>query len=119
MKYTLLQIDSGNSIHIDDDYWHKILETARKEGWEPEGTQFDLMFELDEAFNDDDNEPYRLFQYVMKNNDYNEWDGNYTDRENQIISEPDAYYLFQAIEGIIDDPPLHEMLMKGNIRICR
>ncbi len=119
MKYVLLQIDSGESLHLDKDYWLKIIKTAEQEGWEPEGTRFDLMFELDDAFSDSDDEMYKLFQYITKNNDYIEWNGNYTDKANQVISEPDAYYLYQAIEGVIDDPPLHDILMKGNLRICK
>jgi len=119
MKYTLLQIESGESLTLDEEQWLTILETAQKEGWDPEGTRFDLFFEMDEAFEEDDDELYRLFSYLTLNSDYVEWDGNYTDRANQVISETDAYYLFKATEDVIDTPPLFSLLAKGSIRICK
>ncbi len=119
MKYILLHIKNGASITITESQWLTILETAQKEGWAPEGTRFDLLFEIDEAFEENDDEACRLFSYLTLSTENTEWDGNYTDRANQIISESDAYYLFKAIEDVIDNPPLHELLKTGSIRICK
>lgn len=119
MSYILLQIDSGKSIELVEEYWREILTTGEREGWEPEGTAFDFIFQLDEAIDEGDDEMHRLFNYILCNNDFITWNGSYTEKENQIISESDAYCLFQAIEDVIDDEALHAILREGNLRICK
>jgi hypothetical protein len=49
-----------------------------------------------------------------------EWNGNYVDRRNQVVSESDAYELMRALEKTwaSNDRSLLDFLNNGSFRIC-
>ena len=118
MAYRLLHIDSGTSLTLTEEYWHEILKKAEDSGWEPEGTLFDLDFVLDESLEESTGSAGRLYASIVSHNELREWNGSYTEKENQIITESDAYYMFQALEEVTEDPLLFELLCLGALRIC-
>ena len=121
MAYLLTCIETNEVIVVDDHVWREALRVAEENGWEPAGTMYDIATVLDDWCNEEwenttspINSILIIIQHVSLNND---WDGNYTDRENQIISEADANYLAYYIDGNGFDDALIEFLNSGSIRI--
>lgn len=121
MSYTFLNINTLQSFTCDDDAWLRYLETARAGGWEAEGTQFDFASEVDDAYDPMVDYLYNLLMIFYVSREMLEWDGNYTDRKNQVVSESDAYYLMLALEKEWASPDrgLLDFLNSGPFRIVR
>jgi len=120
MAYTLQNLNTYQAFTCGDDQWIHLLETARSNGWIEEGTRFDLTYEVDEAYDAMIDYLYNLWIICDLVRETFEWNGNYVDRKNQVVSESDAYYLKQALEKTwySDDRELLEFLNKGSFRIC-
>jgi len=118
MPYHLLNIATGESFTCRDETWHSCLDLAEKEGWKPDGTLFDYKFILDESTDENDDIMYTLYMSLVVHHRFLEWDGNFTDRANQIVSHDDAHYLALNIRGLIDNRELIEFIAKGSFRIC-
>ena len=116
MSYRLINISSGKHITLSDTEWPEILEKMRSAGWQPEGTQYDIRLELDLHSEEDDIE-HNLFVYVTINHRFIEWDGNYMEKENQIITDDDAAYMKKALEGSPESGHIAEFFELGAFRI--
>jgi hypothetical protein len=46
------------------------------------------------------------------------WDGNYTDKCNQVVIQDDAVYLAFALDGTDVNIELIDFMKKGSFRIC-
>ena len=99
-------------------YWLAILETAKKLGWKPEGTRYDLLYQIDELYEEGADAMYNMFIVVQVSQWYNSWDRNYTDRENQIVTGEDAKYMRLNLENSGVNPRFLDFLAKGAFRIC-
>lgn len=120
MVYTLRNINTHQAFTCGDDQWLLHLETARSNGWNEEGTRFDFAYEVDETYDAMVDYLYNLWMICHLAREMFEWNGNYVDRRNQIVSESDAYYLKQALEKTwaSNDRGLLEFLNNGSFRIC-
>ena len=118
MVYNLLNIEKGILFKCDSLLWEKAMEFAENSGWEPEGTFFDFEFEVDNHVDGQHDEMYNLFMLILQYQRRNEWDGNYTEMENQVVTGTDAYYFSLALGDTPDFSLLVEFLRKGSFRIC-
>jgi len=117
MNYLLIGTDSNIKYICSTEYWLALLNIARENGWKPEGTYYDLQNRLDECREDILCSMTRMFSFICINNEYIEWDGNYTDMKGQVVSEVDAYQMMLSIEGYIQDRSLSDLLSAGAFRI--
>ncbi len=119
MAYALRNLNTRQVYTCGDDQWLHHLETAQANGWSGEGTHFDLAYELDETYDPMVDYLYNLWMICNLTREMFEWNGNYIDRRNQIVSESDAYYLKQALEKTWSskDRGLLDFLNNGSFRI--
>ncbi len=121
MAYSLTCIETNQTIVVEDDVWKEALSQAEQSGWEPEGTRYDIATVLDEWCDEpweNNNSPINSILSIIQHVSlFNEWDGNYTDCENQIISEADANYMAYYLDGNGFDEALIDFLNSGSIRI--
>lgn len=117
MGYELVNLRSGEIHSCSDELWRRIIEGALDNFWEAEGTTIDFYFELemtlDEMYSDDWNMLLMCCAHMKRIN----WDGNYIEKENQLVSDSDAEGLRRAITGLDADPALIAFLAKGCFRI--
>jgi hypothetical protein len=118
MSYTLKSINHPDHYRCDDEFWLGLLETARRSGWRPEGTRYDLAWQIDELFDEGADDMYNLFMVVLATQWRNSWDGNYHERENQFLTDEDVHYLKLALEGAGVNPSFMAFLDRGSFRIC-
>lgn len=118
MSYHLLNVETGEYLYIDEHVWIKALETAKENYWQPGGTSFDLAYSIyDECeFLEDPMEI--MFMIIVINNEIMEWDGNYTEKKNQVIDYEDTLYLADSLNGTDTPAELVEFIQKGSFRIC-
>lgn len=121
MAYTFQNINTNQTCCCGDEDWVRYLDDARAAGWEAEGTIFDFAREVDDSYDDMNDYLFNLWMIIHVSREMFEWDGNYTEKKNQLISESDAYYLMLALEkGPV--PPGREFLdflNSGPIRILK
>ncbi len=117
MGYILRNIASGSTISLSDNEWPALLDLALNQGWDPDGTTYDLLLELDLQSDDDCDIEYNTFIYITLNHRFLVWDGSYIEKENQIVSDDDAYYLMKAIENIPAQELIITFLKLGAFRI--
>jgi hypothetical protein len=117
MGYELVNLKSGEIYSCCDELWRRVLEEAGDNSWEAEGTTIDFYFELemtlDEMYSDDWNMLLMCYAHMKRIN----WDGNYIEKENQLVSDSDAKGLLRAITGLDADPALIAFLARGCFRI--
>jgi hypothetical protein len=120
MAYTLRNLNTHQAFACGDGQWIRLLETARANGWNEEGTRFDFAFEVDETYDTMVDYLYNLWMICYLAREMFEWNGNYTDKRNQVVSESDAYYLMQSVEKTwaTNDRGLLDFLGIGSFRIC-
>ena len=120
MPYQLQQIRSHRTFTSSDDEWLGWLAEARRNGWDEEGTQYDFPYQVDEEYDAMVDYLYNLWMILHLTREMFAWDGNYTEKKNQVVSESDAYYLMQALAGTWQsaDRGLLEFLGEGPFRIC-
>ena len=121
MAYTFLNINTLKTFTCGEEEWTRILAAARAGGWEEEGTQFNFACEVDDAYDPMVDYLYNLWMIFYLSREMFEWDGNYTDKKNQVVSESDAYYLMLALEKewTSTDRGLLDFLNSGPFRITR
>lgn len=121
MAYTFLNITTMQTFACDDEEWRAYLERARAAGWEEEGTAFDFECEVDDAYDPMVDYLYNLLLIFYVSRDMLEWDGNYIDKKNQVVSDSDAYCLMQALEAGWSSPDrgFLDFLNSGPFRILR
>ena len=118
MSYFLESINTDLFYRCEEEKWINVLEKARQNGWEPEGTVLDVEFEMDYNIYSDMSYLEILFQVIKANMRCLEWDGNYTDNENQLVKETDVGELLYALEGRDIPEGLMKLLQAGSFRIC-
>lgn len=120
MGYKFENIATHQSYTCSDGRWRLLLETARTNGWDEEGTRYDFTYEVDEIYDPMIDYLYNLWMIFHLSREMFEWDGNYTEKKGQVVSESDAYYLMQALASAIgpDERGLADFLNSGSFRIC-
>lgn len=117
MSYVFTSIHENTTCTREDRYWVRLLDTARDEGWQPDGTLYDFDFQVDDLTDELYDPAYNLFFVVMCFNEIWQWDGSYTEKENQVVTDEDAHYLRLALQGAWDDEELMCFFEKGSFRI--
>jgi len=120
MSYHFLNVENGEYFYCDEDLWLEALSIAKSVGWKPHGTFYDIPYEIDDQleFISEDYPELRLYTAFMIITYFEEWDGNYTDKSNQIILEEDSINLADALRsaGFVNELTL--FIEKGSFRIC-
>ncbi len=118
MGYHFINIETGDHLYCEDNLWIEAFEAAKADGWKPDGTQYDMYYYSDEEhqFIDDDN--HKLFTLIDAMKKTYTWEGSYTERENQIVTYEDAYYMAMSLKCAGVDEKLCEFVAKGSFRIC-
>ena len=88
-------------------------------GWDEEGTQYDFSYEVDEEYDAMVDYLYNLWMILHLSREMFAWDGNYTEKKNQVVSDSDAYYLMQALAETwqSEDRGLLEFLERGSFAL--
>jgi len=115
--YILISTNLNSAYFCEDNIWISILELAKSHGWQPKGSRYDISFELDENIADEDDDMMKLFTWVSLNSRFINWDGNYIEKENQIVTERDAFNLMNSLKNSFIDEKFMEFLMGGSFRI--
>ncbi|MCL1864959.1 MAG: hypothetical protein FWF73_04030 [Spirochaetes bacterium] len=118
MSYHLLNIEASVSYYCDEDEWIRTIETAKENGWKPDGTLYDYVYVAEEESFDIDDELYCMYMMIIAKDEYFEWDGNYIEKQNQIVMYEDTLYLAAALENSGIDDKLLDFIKKGSFRIC-
>jgi len=118
MAYLLQNIETGELLHCEDEVWIGAFEAAKTDGWEPDGTQYDMYFDVDEELEFIENENQKLHTLIVAMNNTYEWDGSYTEKRNQVVTYEDAYYMAMSLKCAGVDAELCEFVAKGSFRIC-
>lgn len=118
MKYSLVSIEKGQAYHCEEEAWKEILYLAENNGWEPEGTVLELNFEIEENWDPDMTYVETVFIVIQSHMKCIEWDGNYTDTENQVVTDSDVGQMLWALDGIDIDDGLAQVMEAGSFRIC-
>lgn len=121
MSYRLVRCNAENEFYsIDDEEWIRVLDEARRGDWAPEGTYLDFEYELDTMWDDMFSYDYRLLLTLTAHMRCLEWNGaNYTDTENQIVSDNDAYNMYVALMYSDVDQAFLDFISAGGFRICQ
>lgn len=119
MAYTFLNLATMSTVSVPDEEWSRHLAAARAGGWEEEGTRYDLPCQVDEVYDAMYDYLYNLLLIFQVTRELFEWDGNYDEKKNQIVSERDARRLMEALETTwaSDDRGLLQFLGNGAFRI--
>ncbi len=118
MAYVFASLDGARRVECGDSEWHSVLETARGRDWEPEGTTIDYEFQVEEVWDDKNDYTWNLMLAFQAHMMALGWNGSYTEKENQVISESDAYALYLSLDRTSADGALLELLSAGAVRIC-
>jgi hypothetical protein len=120
MPYLLQQLESHRTVTCSNEEWLRCLAGACANGWDGEGTEYDFPYQVDEEYDDMVDYLYNLWVIMHLSREMFAWDGNYTDKKNQVVSESDAYYLAQALADARPpaDRGLLDFLLQGSFRIC-
>lgn len=119
MAYVFSSLDASRKVECGDSDWHSILEIARGRDWEPEGTTMDFQYLVDDLWDEDSDYSLNLKLMLEAHMMALGWRGGYTEKENQVISESDAYALYLSLDGTSVDGALLELLGSGAVRICK
>lgn len=118
MSYKMVNTSTGDTIILSDTEWPELLEKAEAAGWHPEGTKYDIKLELDlNSYDDEDSVAENLFVYITLNHRFIEWNGSYVEKENQIVTSEDAYYMKKALEDEAIPEQIMKFLESGEFRI--
>lgn len=117
MAYVFASLDGLKRVECGEEEWRKALEEAGSLGWSPEGTRFDFQYQVEEIWDGGLDYAWNLLRMVETHMMALGWNGNYTEKENQIISESDAYELSLYIDSAIVGQELLDLLGEGAVRI--
>lgn len=115
--YILVNLYNDDGYVCSDDLWISLLDLAQSYGWKPKGTRYDFIHEMEECSEDNDDEMTSLFTLISINNRRLEWNGSYSEKENQIVRKSDAVNLYQALKITGIDPELLSFIKQGSFRI--
>ena len=118
MAYHLINIETLEHYTCDDQSWIKALDAAKENWWDPDGTMFDYIYETEDICWDSDDYAHYMFTLLISMTESFEWDGNYIEKRNQVVSYEDTIYLASSLEGTDTDMGLIEFITKGSFRIC-
>lgn len=118
MVYVFTSLDGTKHAECGEEEWRNALDSARERDWEPEGTRIDFQFQVEEVWDDRFDYTWNLKRMLEVHMMAMGWDGNYTEKENQIISESDAYALYCSLDETLVSRALLELLGGGAVRIC-
>ena len=118
MAYHLLNVETSAGYYCDEDEWIRAIETAKENGWRPDGTYYDHVYVADDECFGVDDEMYYMHRIILAKNESFEWDGNYIDKRNQVVMYEDTIYLAAALEGSGIDDKLLDFIKRGSFRIC-
>ncbi len=119
MTYVFASLDGAKMVECEDLDWHSALESARDREWDPEGTALDFQYQLDQAWDDTVDYTVNLMLMIQVHMSVLGWNGSYTEKENQIISESDAYSLYRSLDETFAGADLLKLLAGGAVRICK
>ncbi|MGE4518754.1 MAG: hypothetical protein AB7E04_04530 [Desulfobacteraceae bacterium] len=119
MNYHLESLISKEKFIISKEKWLKALEFARQNGWTPAGTALDFDTELDILWNDDQDRLYNLWMVLASHNACHEWEGSYTEKEDQIVLPEDSYELMLSLEMSDEFMELASFIAGVSFRILR
>jgi hypothetical protein len=88
MSVDLVRNDKG--VHLSGDGWRKLTDLACEHGWEPMGTQAPRPEPEEDEF-------------------YEDWDGNYSSNNRQLVRSDDAANLGKALARALEDPTVQAM----------
>lgn len=117
MGYKLTNLSTGETYCCTDIFWTDLLKQATASGWQPKGTRLSLEREMEDTLDDAYGRMYNLFLVIAAHARCLEWDGNYTDKENQIVSQADISNLLEELIYIGTDPVFLDFLEKGPFEI--
>lgn len=117
MGYRLRNIDTGESYCCSDEFWIDALKSAAENGWQPKKTMLSLDKEIDDAFDENYGTMYNLYVVLSSHARCIEWDGNYKEKEYQIVSRIDACNMMEELIYCGADPGFLDFLSKGAFEI--
>ncbi len=122
MSYIFINIDTFEVYECEEDLWHNAYDFACEDGWVPDGTFFDLAYQISEDLDDVDDYNFdpsaNLFGMLLALNDMHKWDGNYFEKRNQVVTDTDLYYMVLSLKCGDFPAAFLEFLDKGSFRIC-
>lgn len=118
MSYHFVNVDTSEYYFCDEDIWISAIEYAKKNDWDPAGTVYDYVYDTDDVCFGINDEMYYLFMLIVNQNEYLEWNGNYIEMKNQVVTYEDSMYLPLCLKGSNAPPGLIEFISKGSFRIC-
>ncbi|MDY0131916.1 MAG: hypothetical protein RBR53_04530 [Desulforegulaceae bacterium] len=98
MNYHLESLITKEKFIISEEKWLKALEFAKKTHWQPLGTVLDFETELDLLWDDNQDRMFNLWMVLASHNACVEWEGSYTEKQNQIVLDNDSYELMLSLE---------------------
>lgn len=121
MSYIFINTETLEVYSCKEDEWKRAFNFACEDGWVPDGTEYDLECQVMENCSGTEEPDYdeksNLFYVLVSMNELTEWDGNYFERKNQIVTGVDAYYMVLSLECGDFSPDLLEFMKKGSFRI--
>ncbi len=118
MSYTLINKKTAANYSCEDTYWLEILDLARQAGWEGEGTTIDFERELNTVWDEKQDYLYNLLLMIRIHMQRVDWNRNYIDKVNQLVSDSDAYNLHYYLAGKGIDPSFMGFIECGSFYIC-
>lgn len=119
MSYLLQSLNDLERLIIPDDEWIYLLDSARKSGWSPEGTVYDFWQQIDYYCDDDDDLMHNTYMFINTIDRNLKWDGNYIEKENQILTDDDVYYFRKSLAGVCRSLDVLNFFEKGSFRIVK
>lgn len=117
MGYILKNLNSGETYQCSDEFWINAINEATQNGWNPKGTRLSLEKEIDDVFDEAYGRMYNLFLVLSSHAKCIEWDGNYTDKEYQIVVQEDASNMMEELIYMGAEPDFLDFLAKGSFEI--
>jgi len=117
MGYRFINIRTGETYSCPNEFWLDILKAASENGWKPKGTRLSLEREIDDTFDDSFGRMYNLFLVISAHARCLEWDGNYTEKEYQVVGQEDIANLLEELIYMGTDPLFLDFLEKGPFEI--
>lgn len=119
MNYHLESVISKEKFTITEEKWCKALQFAKENGWNPLGTILDFENELDTLWDDSHDKMYKLWIVLTCHNSCHEWEGSYTEKQNQIVIDNDSYELMLSLEMSQDFIELAQFIAGISFKILK
>lgn len=119
MAYVFASLDGMRHVECGENEWLKAIDAALSRDWEPEGTKIDVHYQVEELWEEYLDYTWNLMRMCEVHMMAITWEGSYTEKEDQIISESDAYALYCTLDETLVSRALLDLLAGGAVRICR